>query len=234
MRAIISLRPRLAAIADAVGGNRRLVIDVGTDHGYLPIYLVQSGLAERAIASDIAVKPLKRAEAAIAEQGCADRIALPLGNGLSGLEDSGADCVVIAGMGGEMIADILENAPFVRQRQIDLVLQPMTRAEVLRRYLAEHGFAVTSEHLVSDDKLYQILSVRYDGIRRSISPFLAAVGEGNLVNRSVLLPIHLARLRQIYLTRLEGKRRAGIDASEEVEILSGIAEAEKEICHDGR
>ena len=103
----MKLSKRLETVASFVpkGSN---IADIGTDHGYVPIYLVREGQAEHAVAMDVRKGPLERARAHVAEAGLGSRIDVRLSDGLAGLKPGEADCVVIAGMGGELIIHILE------------------------------------------------------------------------------------------------------------------------------
>ena len=116
--------------------------DVGTDHAYLPACLLMEGKIPSAIAADLREGPLRRARETAAEYGCGDRMAFRLCDGLSGIRPEETDAVVIAGMGGETIAQILEAAPWVRTRKIPLVLQPMSSIPELRQWLGEDGFHI--------------------------------------------------------------------------------------------
>lgn len=145
----LELTPRLCLLADWVRPGARIA-DVGTDHAYLPIWLIQSGRVERAIASDLRPGPLERARADAAAYGVLDRLDLRLCSGLDGIRPGEADTIVIAGMGGENIAAILAAAPWTRDGRHTLLLQPMTRSEILRGALAELGFQIQEERLVLD------------------------------------------------------------------------------------
>lgn len=155
----LTLQPRLRAIADLVPPGS-LLADVGTDHGYIPAALLLEGRIDQAIASDIGREPLDHASRTARQWGVADRMDLRLCDGLSAIAPGEADTVVIAGMGGDNIASILSAAPWTRENTL-LLLQPMSKAEVLRRWLPENGYAVTAEELVLDKgTIYPILSVR--------------------------------------------------------------------------
>ena len=142
----IELSPRLRLAADLVPEGARLA-DVGTDHAYLPACLLMEGKIPSAIAADLREGPLSRARETAAEYGCGDRMAFRLCDGLSGIRPEKTDAVVIAGMGGETIAQILEAAPWVRTRKIPLVLQPMSSIPELRQRLGEDGFHILEERL---------------------------------------------------------------------------------------
>lgn len=156
----LQLQPRLQCISELVPDGARLA-DVGTDHGYLPVRLLLAGRIPHAIASDINAAPLDHARRTAEAYGVAERMDFRLCAGLDAYAPGEADAVVIAGMGGETIAAILSAAPWLRDGDTVLLLQPMTKAEVLRRYLTENGFCIEAERLVEDKgTIYAVLTVR--------------------------------------------------------------------------
>ena len=160
----IHLSPRLAAIAELIPQGSSLA-DVGTDHGYLPIALTEAGRLRSAVASDLRPGPLERGRQNAIERGVSG-IRFLLTDGLDGITAADADTVVIAGMGGDTIVDILSRAPWTRENTL-LLLQPMSRTEVLRRALPELGLAVQAEHIAEDaGKLYSILTAAGGSARR--------------------------------------------------------------------
>ena len=159
MAGTLALQPRLRAIADLVPDGARLV-DVGTDHGFVPVELLLSGRISSAIASDIGAAPLDHARRTAEQYDITEGIEFRLCNGLNGIAADDVNCIVIAGMGGDNIVSILEAAPWTK-KDVFLLLQPMSKAEVLRRWLNESGYEVVSERLVADKGvIYPILSVR--------------------------------------------------------------------------
>lgn len=172
------LGPRLRAIADLVPADCGLLADVGTDHGYLPAALLLAGRIRRAVASDVGAMPLDRARRTAAELDLEEKMELRLGDGLSVLRPGEADAAVIAGMGGDTIVSILSAASWCRERGLLLLLQPMSRAEVLRRWLPENGFALLAEKLVQDKGvLYPIFTVQGG----EITPIDAAAAWGGVL-----------------------------------------------------
>ena len=153
---------RLQCAARQVRMGSRLA-DIGTDHALLPVALVRSGVCPYAVASDIRTGPAERARRAVEEAQLADRIEVRLGPGLSVLQPEEADDLVIAGMGGETIVSILGEAPWIRSSHFRLILQPMSRPEVLRRWLHRAGFLLEAEPAVEDGgHLYSILRAHYE------------------------------------------------------------------------
>ncbi len=172
------LTPRLALAASLVRPGA-VVADVGTDHAYLPIHLVGEGIACRAIASDIHEGPLQRAEANVRRFGLEDKITLRLTPGLNGIEVLSPTDILICGMGGEMIASILADAPFVRDPAIRLILQPMTSVRELRVWLYENGFSILDEQFAAEkEKLYVVISAVYSGKCSTVSAVDSYAGVG--------------------------------------------------------
>lgn len=153
-----NLSPRLLAVANLVP-KCSVVADIGTDHAYVPIYLIENGRADFAIASDVVEGPAMRAKENIARHNLTDKIDVRIGNGLEKVEN--ADVIIIAGMGGKLICDIIsESLPIIATVQM-LILQPMTAIYEVRRYLHINNFTITDEHLAKEDeKIYNIMVVK--------------------------------------------------------------------------
>lgn len=170
----LALQPRLHLLARLVPEGCRLT-DVGTDHGYLPVALLQQGRITAAIASDIGAEPLEHARRTAMQYGV-DGMDFRLCAGLSGVAPEETDVIVIAGMGGETIISILQDAPWTADGQHRLLLQPMTKAAALRRWLADNGYTFTDEHLVEDKgRIYPILCVK-GGVFRPLTEAEALCG----------------------------------------------------------
>lgn len=222
---LMNEKPKLSGRLGAAAAFVRegaVVADVGTDHAYLPITLCLSGRATRAVASDVNEGPIARARENIRAWGLEDRIETRLADGLCGLADARPTDILILGMGGELIARILSDAPFVRDGAIRLVLQPMTHPEVVRAYLAQNGFTIVEERLIKEEKIYQILCAEYTGVCEEYTPLERLVGKQNLARRDALTHELCDRWRAVFLARLRGKRTVGGDTSEEERILAEI------------
>ena len=139
-----------------------VIMDVGTDHGYIPIYLIKNNIAKKVIASDINKEPLKKAKINASLDGVLDEVDLRLGGGLSPLKNNEAEAVIIAGMGGNLIRDILEN-DLNKVKNLDyLILQPAQNPEVLRKYLYKSNYEILDEDICLDEnKYYEIFKVKY-------------------------------------------------------------------------
>ena len=151
MRHNLELTPRLRTAADLVPAGARLA-DIGTDHAYLPAALLLEGKIPYAIAADLRHGPLLRARETAAEYGCRDRMGFRLCDGLKGIRPEETDAIVIAGMGGETIAQILAAAPWVRERNVPLVLQPMSSLPDLRGWLFQNGYQIEEERLAREGR----------------------------------------------------------------------------------
>ncbi len=144
----VSLSKRLMLCAGLVKGGKT-VCDVGTDHALLPTYLVENGLCDRAYACDIAEGPLNSARKSVEASPCADRIRIIKSDGLDNVPPEGISDVVIAGMGGELIIDIISRAEWLKEG-VNLVLQPNTREPELVLWLYEHGFGISCQKAIED------------------------------------------------------------------------------------
>lgn len=170
---MIRLDERLAAAASFVRTDKQ-ICDVGTDHALLPCYLCEQG-AVSVIASDVNEKPLEAARANIEKYGFTDRITLIRSDGLRDVPP--CDDVIIAGMGGELIAQIIDGCTFVTP-DTRFILQPMTKAELLRRYLYENGFEIAEEKGAAvSGKAYTVMLVRFTGEKQSINDDFAFFGK---------------------------------------------------------
>lgn len=169
------LTKRLKAVADLVPKGAR-VADVGTDHAYLPIYLMEQGIARSCIATDIHKGPLEAAKGNIAAAGVSG-IETRLCDGVCALSPDEADTVVIAGMGGDTAAHIVSEAPWLKDPDKLLIIQPMSSADSVRIYLAENGFEVLTESCVCEgERVYSVMTARFCGKCRILSYYEAAVG----------------------------------------------------------
>lgn len=154
----MKLSQRLEAVAAFVPRGSR-VADVGTDHGYVPIWLVEQGIAESAIAMDVRKGPLTRAREHIVQHKLENRIETRLGDGLKELRAGEADTVVIAGMGGELMLQILREGAHVWDSVDCFVLSPQSELEIFRRGLEAMGFAIEKETMLREDgKFYTVMA----------------------------------------------------------------------------
>ena len=201
------------------------VIDVGTDHGYLPAALAASAYPGRIIASDIRPEPLHAAERTAARADVRGRIEFLLCDGLALCPPDAVDTIVIAGMGGDSIVKILDDADFCMDSRYLLVLQPMTKTEVLRYWMAYNGFEILSESLVQETGgLYQILTARFGG-KTTLNDAELFVGKASLAEDPGLYRLALEQLENRLSKALAGMQGREEDSPR----LSLIREVEKQV-----
>lgn len=152
----MELSKRLQTVANAVTPGSR-VADVGTDHGYVPIYLVERGLCPGAIAMDVNEGPLARAEEHIRAEGLSDRIQTRKSDGLAALAPEETDAVVIAGMGGALMCRILQDASAFLEAGRELILQPQSEWFKVRRLLSASGYRITQEWFLEEEGKYYVV-----------------------------------------------------------------------------
>ncbi len=164
----MKLSQRLQAIADFVDKGS-CVGDIGTDHGQLPCYLVEEGIALRVVAGDINALPLAGAQKRITELGLDAQISTRLGNGLSILEPGEVEVVTISGMGGSLMTDILHSAEAVVSSLKQLVLQPNLAAHLLRRWAMENEWHIEQEKLLYEEGRYYVVMALRPGAGAQLS-----------------------------------------------------------------
>ena len=170
-----ALSKRLKTIATLVPNGAR-VCDIGTDHGYLAIYLKLNNIAKTVIACDLNQKPLNTAQKNIESCGIKG-IDLRLSDGFSNINPNEIDSAVIAGMGGEVISGILENCDWIKNKDYLLILQPTTSADFLRRFLTKKGFEIETETPVLENgKLYSIMTVRFTNLKQEYPEYDYYIG----------------------------------------------------------
>ncbi len=162
MNNIINISERLKCVASLVNKGAR-VADIGTDHAYLPIYLVQNGISNKVYACDVRKEPLRRAKLHIDEYGLSDKITTQLCDGLKGINKGDVDTVTICGMGGKLMKNILKAGIDKLGDNTQLVLSAQSELRDFRKYLIEAGIYIKSEHmLLEDGKYYFIFDCVYN------------------------------------------------------------------------
>lgn len=160
---MIKLTQRLQCVAGLVE-ECDCFLDIGTDHAYLPAFLIESGVAKRAIASDINPNPLMNAEKTLEGEELSDKIELRLSDGFKNIKPGEATEIAVAGMGGIVIAEMLEKTEWLRDAKYHLVLQPMTHFYDVRKALSKYGFEILEEKAVEEGKrVYLVISARFTG-----------------------------------------------------------------------
>jgi tRNA (adenine22-N1)-methyltransferase len=222
MNKTLKLSKRLRAAADFVRQDS-YVADVGTDHAYLPIALCLEGRIRGAVASDINEGPILRAREHIKEYGLNDRIETLLTDGLDKISAYEPTDILILGMGGELIANIISRASFTKEKAVRLILQPMTHPEALRRFLADNGYDIIDETFVSEEKkIYQVICAEYTGKIYEYSEVELLLGRINIERGGELLSETAERFISVFSERMRGKRTSGADTYEEEKILSQL------------
>ena len=204
---IFELSPRLQSVADLVPQGARFA-DVGTDHAYLPVWLILNGTVHQAIASDLREGPLENARQTAERFGVSDRLSFRLCDGLMGLKPEEADTIAIAGMGGETIADILSAAPWTAEGEHRLLLQPMTAHPELRAWLDGHGFQIEREILTCEDKTLYSTFLVGTGNSASLTPTEIWAGRQEKGMYAPLRGQYLAKLLLRAEKALAGIRRS--------------------------
>lgn len=172
----LQLNGRLRRVAEQVRKGS-VAADIGTDHGYLAVWLVQQGVCPHVFAADVREAPLAAARRTVNRYGVDTQATLVLSDGLQNLPVEKVDDIVMAGMGGDLIADLIEAEPLLQNGNKRLILQPMTKAEHLRRRLYELGFSIQEETIVREDRfLYVVLTVTYTGKQSSVDDLVAYTG----------------------------------------------------------
>ncbi|MBS4022593.1 MAG: SAM-dependent methyltransferase [Dethiobacter sp.] len=220
------LTPRLAAIAELIPPGST-VADIGTDHAYLPIYLVQEQISQRVVAADVNGAPLEQARETVAAFNCLQKIDLRQGDGLDVIHaDDQIDTIIIAGLGGETIVKILEKGREMLSGVRRLILQPMNQSGVLRLFLAQNGYALVQESLAMEGRrLYEII-MAIPGRENETDPFRLSLGPRLLERKPPLLPLLLRekikKLRTVH-NSLQKARQNNVDDK--------LREVEKTLAH---
>jgi tRNA (adenine22-N1)-methyltransferase len=224
----MDLSPRLRTVARLVSSGARFA-DIGTDHAYLPVWLILNGVIETAIAADLRPGPLQRACETAERYAVADRVDFRLCDGLTGIQPGEADTVAIAGMGGETIAHILAAAPWTCQPGVTLILQPMSTQPELRSWLGENGYQITQEHTAREDKtLYTILRVEAGAMPPLTPAELWAGRQSGDPLRGELLDSLIRKARRALEGRLTAVHRDERAITDLSEIVEGLIQMKKE------
>lgn len=176
----ITLDSRLSAVASLVR-NGSVVADIGTDHAYLPSYLVQNNICPSAIAGDVRVSPLESARKTVLACELEDKIRTVLSDGLDEIKKGECTDIVLAGMGGELIVTLLERTDWVFDSSIRIIAQPMSHHEDVRRFFFENGFEIVGEKCSKDSKHnYCVIAAEYTGKETEYTP--AGIYVGTIAN----------------------------------------------------
>ncbi len=223
----MQLSKRLKSVATFVSkGN--ILADIGTDHGYIPIYLVKNGVCPRAYAMDINKGPLERANEHIEAEGLSEKIETRLSNGLDKLYENEADTILIAGMGGALIIDILTRGKSVVNSAKELVLSPHSEWKEVREYLIENSYNIECEKMLIDAEKYYIILKVSKGKSCKYNEEELKYGKLLLDAKDDVLKEYLLKEKNKYLMILENLKKQDSDKASE-----RINEIEKELeCVD--
>ncbi|HOP73423.1 MAG TPA: class I SAM-dependent methyltransferase [Thermoclostridium caenicola] len=211
----MELKGRLRLIYDMIPPCDTLC-DIGTDHALVPAFALLNKRCRCAIATDIREGPLERARRTLDAYNLQDAMELRLGNGLEPISEDETDVIVLAGMGGVLITELLEARIEQVKKAKRIILQPMYAQEVVRPFLWQHGFAVVDEALIQEgSKLYQVLAVCHDAkasARARKDPVYATVGEGLIRKRDPLLKAWLCDRMRRQRKIVDGLKKAACPA----------------------
>jgi tRNA (adenine22-N1)-methyltransferase len=210
----IKLEGRLKAVADNVP-ECATVADIGTDHAFIPIYLVSQGICKRAIATDLRKGPLCVAQRNISEYGLTEVIETRIGCGLRPIADHEAETLIIAGMGGLLIAEILGDGMDKVMGFKSIIIQPMYAAEYLREWLQLNGFEIYDEDLAEEgSKLYNIIDARLSTVTLKTPDTDNVIGKALIAKKHPLLKKYIQKQIKIYTKIVEGLCKARNSAAE--------------------
>lgn len=226
----VELSKRMQAVADMVTfGNR--VCDVGCDHGYVSIYLVQAGISPRVLAMDVNKGPLMRAAEHIKQYGTENYIELRLSDGLGAYRKGEAESLLCAGMGGRLLMRILEHEADKTESFEELILQPQSDLKLFRRFLREKGYSILSEDMIIEDgKFYPMMKV-YPKASEKVEPededteIKDLLGPCLLQNQNPVLLAYIQQEIQVKEGILEGLKKQ----EQKEKLLLRKQEIEKEL-----
>lgn len=184
-----------------------VVADVGTDHAYLPAYLVLNGISPRALACDLRKGPLDNAQKTVDSYGISDKIMLRLSDGFDKIEPHEADDFVICGMGGTLMAQLVSRAPWLKDKSKRIIVQPQSHAEDIRQFFIDNGFEIICEDACTDcGKLYCAMAAEYTGVTQTKPVSYAYTGK---------LPECRKPEAKLYLEKVADRLKTKLKAEEE-------------------
>lgn len=197
------------------------LFDTGSDHAFIPIYLVMKGICENAVASDVKEGPLKVSRRNIRKFNLLESIKVEQGYGIENAK--GHDCIIVAGMGGQLIRDILEKNNSIARNADQLILQPMNAPEKLRKYLWDKGYEIYHENLCSEKhKVYNVICAVYRGVNEEYETWQLHSSKYLVEKRHTLLLGYLATKQRRLNDMKKGMKEPGEDLLRLIEKLEEI------------
>ncbi|MEG2789923.1 MAG: class I SAM-dependent methyltransferase [Romboutsia sp.] len=211
----MKLTERLLKIASLIDEGKKIA-DIGTDHGYIPVYLLKNNKIKFAILADVNKGPLENARKEVRHNKLEKYVDLRLGSGLEVLNENEVDEIIIAGMGGILISELLEAKKSVAQTVEKLILQPMQAQNELRKYLYNNGYEILNEILVKEDfRIYEVIVATYTGKNTNVNDEIYyEVGNKLIENKDELLIEFINKKIASYeniLSKLEGKKGEAVE-----------------------
>ncbi len=204
----LPISKRLLCCAEKVHSGAR-VADIGCDHGYLAIELLSSGKASFVHACDLREMPLQKAKINAQRFGISENIRFSQADGLKAIADGEVDTVICAGMGGDLITQIIADCPWLKNEKYRLILQAQSSGQDLRRSLGEMGFGIEEETLVEDGGfLYQVMCVRF-GKAQILTPGQQYISPQLLLSDNDLLLSYFERIENALKLTVEGLKKSG-------------------------
>ena len=214
------LTQRLLKIAEIV--EYKSLADIGTDHAKLPVYLIENKICSRVIASDVADGPVKACKDTVGRCGMSAFVDIRKGDGLSTLNTGEVETIVIAGMGGDLISNILKKGYEVANSAKEIILQPMTHIPQLREFLKINNFKILDEVLVNEkNKIYTIIKIT-KGENQYQTEFDYLISPILIRNKDKLLPEYVLKLLNKYKNEIKGLSKASCSNEEQVKVNKSI------------
>ncbi len=223
----MSLSKRLKMVADMVRCGSK-VADIGTDHGYLPAHLTRSGKCPEGIAADLRKGPLENARETLHIYNVEDKVQLRLSDGLDSVLPHECDDIVFAGMGGTLIAELLNRTEWVKDKEKRIIAQPMTHSEDIRKFFVLNGFKIIEENACYDDRNYIAICAEYTGEKEEKDDLYYYIGSHPITDNEASFNYAKKQILRVR-KRAEALEKANIQSDEKdmlFKILKQVEEAQ--------
>lgn len=225
------LKGRLGLIAEKIP-RCGILADIGTDHAHIPVFAVLNGICEKAVATDIKRGPVDIAKKNIRRHGLQEKIETRLGNGLEPINGQKVDVIVIAGMGGTLMQEILSAGYETAWKAGLLILQPMNAIELVRKWLNENGFGITDEALAREgNKIYNIICAKWTGTAEKLDEFYNYLGFVLINGTDPHLKYYLEKKLKQFDIIIDGKKKAQ-NIQEDITEFIIMRDRLKKLLHD--